>query len=151
MALICSTDLALCFCQFLNIRFLSRNELMKRRIQETDGNRVALQSFVQSSRSRPADTAGSSPELLLSLLQSRNRSSHGMHRFCLPRRTYARYGKGRYPLRQAHELSWHLQEYLHWYEPSSVLYSSAHAMIRPNSPAMVASTVCDCLHRRCYR
>jgi len=40
-------SLALCVSQFLNIFFLSRNELMQRRIQETDGNWVAFQSFVQ--------------------------------------------------------------------------------------------------------
>ena len=38
---------ALCVSQFLDVLFLSRNELMKRRIQETDGNRVAFQSFIQ--------------------------------------------------------------------------------------------------------
>ena len=40
-------SLALCVSQLLNILFLSRNELMQRRIQETDGNWVAFQSFVQ--------------------------------------------------------------------------------------------------------
>ena len=34
--------LALCFCQLLDILFLGRNKLMQRRIQETDGNRIAL-------------------------------------------------------------------------------------------------------------
>ena len=38
---------ALSVSQFLDVLFLSRNELMKRRIQETDGNRVAFQSFIQ--------------------------------------------------------------------------------------------------------
>ena len=33
--------------QFLDIFFFSRNELMKRRIQETDSNRVTFQSFIQ--------------------------------------------------------------------------------------------------------
>ena len=79
-----STDLALSFCQFLDVSFLSRNELMKRRIQETDGNRVALQSLVQLPRSRPADTAGSSPELLLSLQQCQSRSSHGKQSILSP-------------------------------------------------------------------
>ena len=105
MVLIVSTDLALCLSQLLNISFLGRNELMQRRIQETDGNRVALQSLIQLLRSRPADTAGSSPVLLLSLLQYRNRSSHGMLRFCPLQRTYAQYGKDRFLQRPAHEPS----------------------------------------------
>ena len=37
----------LCISQFLNISFLCRNELMKRWIQETDGNRISFQSFIQ--------------------------------------------------------------------------------------------------------
>ena len=110
--------LALCVSQLLDVLFLGRNELMQRRIQETDGYRVALQSLDRALRSRPADTEGSYPELLLSLLRYRSRSSHGKPRFCLPRRTYARYGKDRYPLRQAHEPSWHLPGYLRWCELS---------------------------------
>ena len=39
--------LALRVSQFLNVLFLRGNELMQRRIQETDGNRVAFQSLVQ--------------------------------------------------------------------------------------------------------
>ena len=35
--------LVLCVSQLLDILFLSRYELMKRRIQETDGDRAALQ------------------------------------------------------------------------------------------------------------
>ena len=40
-------SLALCVSQFLDVLFLSGNELMKRRIQETDRNRVSFQSFIQ--------------------------------------------------------------------------------------------------------
>ena len=36
---------ALSLSQFLDVIFLSRNKLMQRRIQETDGYRVALQSL----------------------------------------------------------------------------------------------------------
>ena len=57
------------------------------------------------SRSLPADMEGSCQEQLLFLLLYQNRSSHGMQQFCLPRRTYALYGKVRYLLHQAHELS----------------------------------------------
>ena len=39
--------LALRVSQFLNVLFLRGNELMQRRIQETDGNRIALQSLIQ--------------------------------------------------------------------------------------------------------
>ena len=38
---------ALSICKFLDVSFICRNELMKRRIQETDGNRVTLQSLIQ--------------------------------------------------------------------------------------------------------
>ena len=41
-------SLALSVSQFLNVLFLCRNELMQRRIQETDRYRVAFQSFVKS-------------------------------------------------------------------------------------------------------
>src|SRR5699024_2087595 len=41
-------SLALSFCKFLDIFFLCWNELMKRRIQETDCYRVTFQSFVES-------------------------------------------------------------------------------------------------------
>ena len=101
MFLIVSTGLALSLSQFLDVIFLSRNKLMQRRIQETDRNRVALQSLVQTFE----------VALLIrkDLIQScfslfygvSSRSSHGMQRFCLPRRTYAQYGKDRYLLRQA--------------------------------------------------
>ena len=40
-------SLALRVSQLLDVLFLCRNELMQRRIQETDGNRVAFQSLVQ--------------------------------------------------------------------------------------------------------
>ena len=39
---------ALSLSQFLDVIFLSRNKLMQRRIQETDRNRVALQSLEQT-------------------------------------------------------------------------------------------------------
>ena len=97
--------LALCLSQLLNVSFLGRNELMQRRIQETDGNRVALQSLIQLLEVVLLITAESSPVLLLSLLQYRNRSSHGMLRFCPLRRTYAQYGTDRFLQRPAHEPS----------------------------------------------
>ena len=49
----------------------------------------------------PADMAGFYPVLLLAPLLYLHKSSHGMQQFCLPRRTYARYGKDRYPQRPA--------------------------------------------------
>ena len=39
--------LALCVSQCLDVSLVSRNEFVERRIQETDGNRVALQRLVQ--------------------------------------------------------------------------------------------------------
>ena len=46
--------LALSLSKLLDVSFLGRNELMQRRIQETNGYRTALECFVQASRSRPA-------------------------------------------------------------------------------------------------
>src|SRR5699024_5736948 len=40
--------LALSVSQLLDVLFLCRNELVKRRIKETDRNRVALESLIQS-------------------------------------------------------------------------------------------------------
>lgn len=42
----CLNRLALSFCKLLDVSFLCRNELMKRRIQETNGYRAAFQCFV---------------------------------------------------------------------------------------------------------
>ena len=39
---------ALSICKFLDVSFICRNELMKRRIQETDSNRVTFQSFKET-------------------------------------------------------------------------------------------------------
>ena len=41
-------SLALCISQLLDIFFFGRYEFVERRIQETDGNRIAFQSLVQS-------------------------------------------------------------------------------------------------------
>ena len=40
--------LALSLCKSLNVSFLSRNEFVKRRIEESDSNRVALECLVES-------------------------------------------------------------------------------------------------------
>ena len=39
--------LALCVCELLDVCFLCRNELMERRIKESDCNRISFQSLVQ--------------------------------------------------------------------------------------------------------
>ena len=83
--------LALSVSQLLDVLFLCRNELVKRRIKETDRNRVALESLIQS--------------LEVSLLIRKDfRKSYFSFFLCL-RRTYALYGRVRYPQRQAQQLS----------------------------------------------
>ena len=82
IVLICFNSFALSVSKFLDVFFFCRNELMKRRIQETDSNRVTFQSFDTVLRSLPADMEELLQELLLFLLLFRSRSFHGMHRFC---------------------------------------------------------------------
>ena len=94
---------ALCVSQFLDVLFLSRNELMKRRIQETDGNRVASRASYSFSKSpccsgRILASAASLSSTVSAQIISRNAS------ILLPSKTYALYGKDQYLLRQAHEL-----------------------------------------------
>ena len=107
--------LVLCVSQLLDILLLSRYELMKRRIQETDGDRAALQCLVELLKVTLLYPEESFPVQLLSLLPYRSRSSHGMPRYGRLQRTYARYGKGRCPLRQAHVPSLHHAVYLRWF------------------------------------
>ena len=133
--------LVLCVCQLLDILFLSRYELMKRRIQETDRNRASLQCLVKLLKIALLLRKNLSPVLFLSLLPSQSRSSHGMRRYGCPQRTYARYGKGRYPLRQAHVPFLHHAGYLRWYEPSWCGICLPMPMIR-------AELACDRLRLR---
>ncbi len=134
MALMSATVLPMSACQSGDVLFLGRQELMKRGIQETDGNRVALHSLVHGLRSRSADRAGSWPERLRAVPRYPKQSSPALRRCAQDQRTCAPCGTGRCPCAPSSTGLFGVAGVSALVRTCSLRYLSARAMMRPKIP-----------------